>query len=412
LSKDEPQPIYSADPNDPWNRIFYHLFTRTVRARVSNEFLDAAPFAPLYVNFDAPTSLSTRPHERIELGDRAIDALYPGGLGGARPEGATAVLSEPRHSLLCEALNEALTDRTKRTLLARALMQSDTWSAYDVLYHWCVGNKRADQARGQRLMNLLSKFMRRIALTAGEIDALPNYYAAAAAAQKLPDLFASNSKWLEVEWFRERHHDSAAYFRRAARVFVLPLQPLSDEPRFLKALREDHRGDSLQAVALVSQLLLVDTDGKIRPTPLTPEVQVRTFGRDNARIDVQEWSRKLLLRDERSSGFVTITDTDPAYLRAAGNDYSFAFPTGIYGKREYQGLLSVEPILVTQRRQCAGCHGDDARLVLTFPVLQQGIASTPPVRRLTPADNDHTRYVAHEKIKREDFKALLHQWGK
>ncbi len=31
-------------PNDCWNRIFYCLFTRTVKIRVTDDFPDAAPF--------------------------------------------------------------------------------------------------------------------------------------------------------------------------------------------------------------------------------------------------------------------------------------------------------------------------------------------------------------------------------
>jgi hypothetical protein len=35
LPKDEPQAIYHPDPGDAWNRIFYCLFTRTVKTRLS-----------------------------------------------------------------------------------------------------------------------------------------------------------------------------------------------------------------------------------------------------------------------------------------------------------------------------------------------------------------------------------------
>src|SRR5438105_3245941 len=38
LAKDGAQAVYAADPDDAWNRIFYVLFTRTVRTRLSNDF--------------------------------------------------------------------------------------------------------------------------------------------------------------------------------------------------------------------------------------------------------------------------------------------------------------------------------------------------------------------------------------
>ena len=41
---DEPQPIYSKNPHDSWNRIFYCLFSRRLTFRYSNEFPEGAPF--------------------------------------------------------------------------------------------------------------------------------------------------------------------------------------------------------------------------------------------------------------------------------------------------------------------------------------------------------------------------------
>lgn len=38
LTKQEAQSIYALDPQDPWNRIFYLLFTRTVKLRLADSF--------------------------------------------------------------------------------------------------------------------------------------------------------------------------------------------------------------------------------------------------------------------------------------------------------------------------------------------------------------------------------------
>jgi hypothetical protein len=44
LPKDEPQAIYHSDTADSWNRIFYCLFTRTVKTHLSQDFSEGAPF--------------------------------------------------------------------------------------------------------------------------------------------------------------------------------------------------------------------------------------------------------------------------------------------------------------------------------------------------------------------------------
>src|SRR5579862_5405952 len=63
-----PQPIYSSDPNDAWNRIFYYLFSRRIQTRLSDLYPEGAPFVD---------GISTHLFERDEIGDRAIDPLYP-----------------------------------------------------------------------------------------------------------------------------------------------------------------------------------------------------------------------------------------------------------------------------------------------------------------------------------------------
>src|SRR5687767_5719576 len=76
---DNPHSIYAADPNDSWNRIFRALFTRTIRHRLSNDFSEGAPFIDLYglglgLN---PLRISKEKFSRTEIGDRAIEPLYP-----------------------------------------------------------------------------------------------------------------------------------------------------------------------------------------------------------------------------------------------------------------------------------------------------------------------------------------------
>jgi|SRR6516225_5689120 len=77
LTKQEPQSIYAADPQDAWNRIFYLLFTRTVKLRLADNFKEGTPFVPIRIGTPLSQTASARTFERIESGDRAIDPLYP-----------------------------------------------------------------------------------------------------------------------------------------------------------------------------------------------------------------------------------------------------------------------------------------------------------------------------------------------
>ena len=99
-----PQSIYAADPNDSWNRIFRALFTRTVKARVSDAFTEGAPFSPFHVRMGSfSIRLSKEKISRTEIGDRAIEPLYPTFLTATGP---LQVFSEPLFTELAAALRE------------------------------------------------------------------------------------------------------------------------------------------------------------------------------------------------------------------------------------------------------------------------------------------------------------------
>ena len=83
LTKMEPQAIYSADPQDAWNRIFYLLFTRTVQTRLTDSFPVEGPLERTEVMGDPTLLVTRRTVKRIESGDRAIRT--PHGLAACRP---------------------------------------------------------------------------------------------------------------------------------------------------------------------------------------------------------------------------------------------------------------------------------------------------------------------------------------
>jgi RNA polymerase sigma factor (sigma-70 family) len=399
-AQDKPQAVYAANHDDPWNRIFYCLFTRTIKARLSDDFGEGQ-----------------RVVERIEYGDRAIEPISPSPTGGwtTYQDGAYRVMTEPLYSRFKKALEDTLNYRRQRPPLARALMQADVWAAHDILsrnydFYSEGGKKRLD--RRNELVGLLAQLVKKVALTPKEIKALPDNYAAAIAVHRLPDLFGADSGWWEVRWSKERIHDSAADYRRVARVFIKPASSPKDRLQFLNGMRLGSEKPSkpskqLEAVALVTQNLLIDSDGKAVVSPLTYEVQVRTFVKDKdgklVRTESKQYelNRQKLLHDPKGGGFVEADDKVAVYLPNAGNDYSFA-------SHPHRG--DAEPIMVRLGTRCTACHGSAEVFTFNRDVEPDESGALPPVTLLKPSDNEHARYVIGRKAERKEFTALQERW--
>jgi hypothetical protein len=397
--------IYADNPDDASNRIFRCLFTRTVKARLSSEFDQGAPFSPIqYAQLPHELSVSTRLFERVEIGDRGIEPLYPSFINYA---GVSQVLSEPLYSQLKQALTDALEEKTVRPPLDRALMQSDVWGAFDLLflnsYFTGAESQQFHERRGQ-LLPLLARFIKQLALTPTEIERLPDNYAAAAGNYHLPGLFDQSSGWLEVQWHPNRGHDHFANYRRATRIFIKPTAAPQNKQEFLNSLRNSPDVISkLEAVALVTQNLLIDSNGKVVPSRLSYDVQLRRFIKNEhgalikTEVEEYELSRRLLLTKTTSGGLVGLDEKAPIYLPEAGNDLGFASP-----QRQQRGDNS--PILVTLRSRCIACHGQDVSGIATFGTNSP--PPFPPVVQLNSLGNERALYVARQKMERDDFKAL------
>ncbi len=407
-----PERIYSNDPNDAWNRIFYFLFSRRIETRVSQEFPEGAPFVD---------GVSTRTFERQEIGDRAIDPLYPSRIVDT---GRRLILSGPGYPDFTKALHEALESNVSRSNIARALMQSDLWGAHDILF---VPFPTADEKElGERrlaTLDLISRLIREIALTPTEIRSLPNNYSGAVRRYSFPDVFAKDSGWIEVLWFYPRAHDSIAGFRRTSRVFLKSTQVQRDMKEFLSGLPERAESDpigGLDGVALVTQLLLIDTEGKLEPTSLTSEVEIRMFENSGesrfktndgtfktnggtfkrTSLKVCEISRRLFMREPESGGLVPEEEGVPAY------DQGYGFGEGQFVNQGADGSILVEPpIQVTLRTRCSECHGDTLTQINTFAIARPP-HDVPPVRQLNPAADETANFVISQKMKRRDFEAL------
>jgi hypothetical protein len=335
--------------------------------------------------------ISKEKFSRTELGDRAIEPLYPTFF---TYEGPSQVLSEPRFSELTSALREAIDETRNRSPIERALMQADVWAAYDMLYV-----KQPDDATSA-LLDLLRQFVRKLALSSHEIKSLKSNYSLAVSGSKLPDLFSTDTGWLEIALLQRRHHDDTVRYRRAARVFVKPRTPPSDPAQFVESLKQNQHHDQVEAVALVVQNLLIDASGRVVPSPLFSDVQLRLFKNDpktsatSAELQQFELSRRKLLTEPMSGGFVEYSATSPAYMSTAGNDYDFATPIS----------EADAPVLVPLRTRCAQCHGSSLTHLMTYSI--HDFPPVPITRILKPLEQERAYYVARRKEERDDFKSL------
>jgi len=104
--------------------------------------------------------VSERAFERLENGDRAIDPLYPSFIISAGP---LQVLSDPLYSELTGAIAAALNETGARLPVARALMRSDVWAAYDILFRARADGPAIREHR-EALLSLLRQFLQKLAL--------------------------------------------------------------------------------------------------------------------------------------------------------------------------------------------------------------------------------------------------------
>jgi hypothetical protein len=400
-----PQPIYSNDLHDSWNRIFYYLFSRRIEARFTPDFPERGPFRDDEASFSSrQQQVSTRTFARQETGDLPIDPLYPSFFSDA---GGRIVLSDPTYARFQKALEEALRDTTHRSNMARAIMQNDLWSAYDIVssYRYSAENDLGE--RKQEVLRLLGKLIRKIALTPEAIRSLPDNYPSARKEYSLPDLVGGSEGWVEVQWFPERLHDRASGFRRVSRVFLKPARLPQDMQDFLNDLQNPRtdKAMALSGVALVIQPLVIDTRGELTPTGISTDLQMRLFEKtqdgalQKTTIGVYELSRRRLLSQPQSGGLVSEAESDPAYLPSAGNDYTFA-------SEQLGSAAKTPPLIATLRTRCASHHGSDLTGVMTFSMKDSPDHPAPPVRQLNPAGHDAANFVISQKSKGDIWKTL------
>ena len=315
-------------------------------------------------------------------------------------------MTEPRYSEFEKSLRAAIEEPNRRTPIARAMMQSDLWAAYDMIYR----NLRwLNVERSTFILKMLARMIRKLSLTPDEIAALPDNYVTATQRLHLPDLFGENSPWIEIEWGQGRLHDSAADYRRSTRVFLNPGSKPIDQRSFLEEFRDDRSPHApLQAVALVTQPLIIDDSGNVAPGRTTTEVQVREFSLSSdgrlSKTEITEFElhRRTMLTDPASGGLVRFDETAPAYLPASGNDYTFA--SGIDSSDARTRDIS---IMGSLRARCVACHGANVSALFTFSKQDPRAGE---IRILGKHANEHGHYVVEHKMKLGSWKSLQEHW--
>lgn len=250
--------IYGSDPQHLWNRILRQLYSRTSPGGV--EFGQDALDPLLW--FDSTYLLEGDSYQRaLDLLDEFLST-----------DGA-ALITDP---------------------LKRAMFQRDLWAVFDWL---AVQDDHPNQR--EALRGRLARIIREVALTDEQIRTLPDNYTLAVNSGNfytsyvldnpqtgyLPaELMKDNSQWIVLG--REGgplamiHTEQPPFYGRS--VFLVLLHAPAGHAEGLEFAQQINNSsppktpDGLE-VALVRRALLLDTEGKIVPSPLTESIQVRHF---------------------------------------------------------------------------------------------------------------------------------------
>lgn len=196
LKTSRPLPVYDADPQHLWNRLFAAFYTRT-----SN----------------VPSRHGGRPVKRIEGGDY-IDFLAWGG----SEYWSRAATTERLNALLDEFLDEGGAELVDAPL-KRACLLRDLWAAYDFFAGQNIRRAGPLEVRRRRdeICGKLARVLEELALPAESIGQLPDNYDAALRCGAFPSqqdhaenndylppgLLTEPQRWVEVDFFQPDLHE-------------------------------------------------------------------------------------------------------------------------------------------------------------------------------------------------------------
>lgn len=352
--------LYDPDPNNIWNRVYRDLYRR----------LDRGGHAYGYDELDPLLWPSTK-----------------------------YLLNDPARAQATHTLDEVLKTPAEHQIkdpLKRAILQRDLWAIFD----W-TARAEEDSPQKLRLQIELVEVMKRLALSPDEIQKLPDSYKDAERSGEfkvgydqsaigegvLPSkLFDPKGPWIRLEGLGgdliTQRHTAFTTGRSVFSMFIrLPegreagleyLKKLSAFPNPWLNVAQDHRTKlpnpelpqfpAGTQLALVRQMMLIDSAGKLQPTNIIEDMQIRvhrvipagvapmaSHTRTRATLDVYEFrlSRAKLFLGQ-SGGLHSITERDKEFpLFQSMNEDIFEAPIG-------------DPSGVTVMRStldaCATCH--------------------------------------------------------
>lgn len=407
----------------------------------------AAPAVPPVRIYDAdPTHLWNRLHAAMFVRTSADGRVY--GLDRVDPllwRSSRYLLTGPAHDALAGALDEFLRKRGERLTtdpVKHALLQRDLWTVFD----WFERNGRSGASRSSDdLRGPLATAIARLALTPEQVRDLGDNYPAAAAAGLVPDdLFAEGGPWVSVGRpdgpVAARHvRDDGPGRNSVFFVFIRLPGGRAATTEFVERLRT-FRGPLWASsypspevpqfpvgtkVVLVRRALLIDSHGNLAPSPLTEQVQLRTYTdiqpmtqrefEDAMRIDQQMFGRAGQTFDEYSLSRQALLAGLAGGLRSI-DDEPFFLTFGSHGLDPFdERAATAGADGQAARRLCKDCHAPPGvysfNSYLEFRVLRPSMPAAHAPARLSPVSVAESERTAMAwKSGQPEWRALRTLW--
>jgi hypothetical protein len=281
--------LYDRDPNHLWNRLHRALHVRDT-------------------DMNNPEKEQT-----LFPGDQSYHALeLDAFLWHSR---STYLRFGEPHKTALAVLDEFLAkdgEKLVREPVKRAFLQRDLWAVFDWTRSWHT------DVPGRNLRTRLATAIQRLALSPEEIKALPDNFAAVAAAKKVEgfpaDLWDPQGPWVLIGDDTKSTpggrtltpvHEDVFGGRSAFLVLVQAGKSRDQTIKIVQQLNDKAQRGSTQ-VALVRRMLLIDKEGRIRLTPITETVQMIVGTEREFKLDRKDFlggktkqSIRLVTEDDR-----------------------------------------------------------------------------------------------------------------
>ena len=409
-------PLYDRDPNHIWNRVHYSLLVR--RSSVG-----------------------------VQYGSDTVDPLLWTNTKFLRRGRSQRLALECLDEFLKTHGEKLITEPTKR-----AVFQHDLWAVFD----WAA-TEGGESASSQALLKRIAQVMRRVALTPEQVSALPETYGAAVASHEFPaeydpanpqrpflppDLLQPDGPWVCLTAY-SAEPTAIAHFSGRSRFLVFLRLPggrqatleylrklfTSPEPLFLQDTVPNSKLLNLRLpqfppnteVALLRQMIVVDTDGHLLPTAVTESVQLRVYHAVTSGSPYINYHNGPASRDQ---DFFEFRLARPALFARSGGGLRAVQPA----EKEFSPLFSfgIDPFETSRKNdwwirqpgeilaRCRGCHADSG---IHSVQSRERWLGPPPRNRELGADSPLSRAINWEtektvdrKQQQDNFKILVRHW--